>query len=111
VKTVDNLFENIPDRFETEVFENLLSDTSVTLERILSNGQATQVGEWYDQDRNEWVVLLQGQAALLFEGESEEILMKPGDYILIPAHKRHRVEWTSSEETTVWLALHYAASA
>jgi cupin 2 domain-containing protein len=108
VKTTDNLFKNIPDRFDEEIFEKLLSETPFTLERILSNGQATAVGEWYDPDKNEWVVLLKGQAALLFEGDNEEVIMKPGDYLLIPAHKRHRVEWTSSAETTVWLALYYA---
>ena len=76
------------------------------LERIVSHGQATPPGEWFDRDRDDWVVLLRGGAGLLFEGESESQVLRPGDYLLIPAHARHRVEWTASDEPTVWLALH-----
>jgi cupin 2 domain-containing protein len=77
------------------------------LERIVSWGQATPSGEWYDQDTNEWVILLHGRAVLLFEGEPGRVALKPGDYVHIPARQRHRVEWTDPEKKTVWLALHY----
>jgi cupin 2 domain-containing protein len=77
------------------------------LERIVSAGHATSPGQWYDQDTNEWVVVLSGRAGLRFEDESEPRVMGRGDYVLITAHRRHRVEWTDPDEPTVWLALHY----
>jgi len=64
-------------------------------------------GFWYDQNEHEWVVVLKGAARLQFEGDDELLEMRPGDYVNIPAHKRHRVEWTTPEEPTVWLAVHY----
>ena len=78
----------------------------VRLERIVSFGQATPAGEWYDQDADEWVALLQGGAGLLCEGEAEPRVLAPGDWVLIPAHTRHRVAWTAPDGPTVWLALH-----
>jgi cupin 2 domain-containing protein len=79
----------------------------VRLERIVSTGHATPPGQWLDQDRTEWVTVLRGQASLRFEDEPEPRLLSPGDYVLIPAHRRHRVEWTDPGEPTIWLALHY----
>ena len=64
-------------------------------------------GFWYDQEQHEWVVVLSGAAQLRFE-DGETIDMKPGDHVNIPAHRRHRVEWTTPDEPTVWLAIHYA---
>ena len=90
-----------------ETFEPLLEHPGLRLERIVSFGQATPPGEWYDQERDEWVILFKGKAGLLFEGESEVRVLKPGDYLLIPGHCRHRVEWTAAGEPTVWLALHF----
>jgi cupin 2 domain-containing protein len=89
-----------------EVFQKLLTGKRFKLERIVSTGQATPPGEWYDQDRAEWVVLLSGAAKIRFEGARPRSL-KPGDFVLIPAHRRHRVEWTHPRKKTVWLALHY----
>ncbi len=103
----NNIFSNIPDSIRKEIFETLLQTEHIKLARIISSGQATQRGEWYDQNTNEWVILLSGSAGLLFEEDKEVHAMKPGDYILIPAHKRHRVEWTDMNQKTVWLALHY----
>jgi len=102
-----NIFSEIPDSPIDEIFEILLISDHFKLERIISSGQATPPGEWYDQDMNEWVILLSGSAGLLFEGEEEVIIMHPGEYVHIPAHKRHRIEWTDPEQKTVWLALHY----
>ena len=101
-----NLFENLPADLPEEAFEKLLETDSVLLERILSTGQATPAGEWYDQPRAEWVVVLRGRAGLRFEDEETVRTLNPGDHLLIPAHARHRVEWTSDTEPTVWLALH-----
>lgn len=102
-----NLFLQIPDSSKDEIFEPLLKADDFILERIISSGQATQPGKWYDQDTHEWVLLLSGRAGLLFEGEKEARVMHPGDYVHIPAHQRHRVEWTDAGQKTIWLALHY----
>lgn len=99
-----NLFADIPADLADEVFEPLVQTPSLKLERIVSAEQMTP-REWYDQERDEWVVLLSGSAGLLFEGAPEVLVLGPGDCVLIPAHRRHRVEWT--EEKSVWLALHY----
>jgi cupin 2 domain-containing protein len=101
-----NLFANLTPPTPDERFETLLERNGLTLERIVSHGQATPEGEWYDQPRTEWVVLLKGAAGLRFEDEADIRQLRPGDYLLIPAHARHRVEWTSESEPTVWLALH-----
>ena len=101
-----NLFAEIPAALEHELFDTLLDAESVRIERIVSHGQASPPGVWSDQDRHEWVVLLRGAARLQFEG-AEAVALHPGDSINIPAHTRHRVEWTTPEEPTVWLAVHY----
>jgi len=101
-----NLFARLTPRTPDERVETLLARNGLTLERIVSHGQATPEGEWYDQPCAEWVVLLKGAAGLRFEDEAEIRQLRPGDYLLIPAHARHRVEWTSETETTVWLAMH-----
>jgi cupin 2 domain-containing protein len=107
---IANLFDNLPVDVTEEVFDQLLEVKGFRLEKIVSAGQATPVGEWYDQDDHEWVALLRGSAGLRFHGESQVHVLKPGDYIEIPAHMRHRVEWTDPNEKTVWLALHFRES-
>jgi cupin 2 domain-containing protein len=102
-----NLFEQIPSRLEDEEVRTLATGGGVTVECIVSTGQATPSGEWYDQERDEFVVVLEGSAALLFEGEPEPRTMRRGDWVCIPAHVRHRVEWTDAGQPTVWLAVHY----
>ncbi len=102
---VINLF-NLPNPLpDEEVFESLIADNGVLIERIISTGQASPKGYWYDQDRDEWVVLLQGRAKLVWE-DGREMEMGPGDWVLIPAHQRHRVEWTSQNPPCIWLAVH-----
>ncbi|MBI2219551.1 MAG: cupin domain-containing protein [Candidatus Rokubacteria bacterium] len=108
---VDNLFADVPAALADERLDALIETPALRLERIVSTGHATPPGEWYDQERDEWVVVLRGSAGLRFEGESEPRVMRPGDYVLIPAHRRHRVEWTDTYEPTVWLALHYSSGA
>ena len=104
---MDNLFADLPWDAPDEVVDVLVQTPGARLERIVSLGQATPPGTWYDQDTHEYVVLLRGSAALRFEDEAEPRLLRPGDWVDIPAHRRHRVEWTAAGEPTVWLALHY----
>jgi len=105
---IKNIFSDIPKiMMKEEISEALLDTQHFRFERIISSGQMTPPGEWYDQNTNEWVILLSGEAGLLFEGEAEARVMHPGDYVRIPAHKRHRIEWTDPEQKTIWLALHY----
>lgn len=101
-----NLFD-VPASRPDERFDVLLETAGMRLERIVSTGQATPPGEWLDQDRDEWVVVLLGRAALRFEDEREARVMRAGDHVVIRAHRRHRVEWTDTREPTIWLALHY----
>jgi cupin 2 domain-containing protein len=108
---IKNIFRALPEVMLQEISEALLDTQHFRLERIVSSGQKTPPGEWYDQDTNEWVIFLEGSAGLLFEGETKAHVMRPGDYVHIPAHWRHRVEWTDSKQKTVWLALHYCSEA
>ena len=105
---VHNYYQHIPQELGQEWIEILLQRPGVRLERIVSRGQATPEGEWYDQDGDEWVLLLQGAAQLKFADQAQLYPLFPGDYLLIPAHCRHRVEWTSPEEETIWLAIHFS---
>lgn len=100
-----NLFAGVPDSLPEEMFETLAESEHVRIERIVSQGHASPADYWYDQEEHEWVLLLQGRAELRFEDEL--LPLAPGDYVNIPAHRRHRVESTSAEEQTVWLAVFY----
>ncbi len=102
-----NLFAGLPAEVPEELTQVLLQTGTFRLERIISAGQATPSGQWYDQDTHEWVVLLTGRAGLRFRDEAAVLVMEPGDFVHIPAHRRHRVEWTDPQRQTVWLALHY----
>ena len=102
-----NLLVDLPRDLSTEQFETILKAATVRIERIVSRGHASPPGFWYDQAEHEWVVVLAGAERLRLEG-GEPTEMRPGDYVNIPAHRRHRVEWTHPDEPTVWLAIHYA---
>ena len=102
-----NIFENIPAELTTELFETLVEGAGFKMERIVSRGQVSPEGFWYDQPQNEWVIVLQGHAYLVFEGKDEPVFMSAGDYVNIPAHVKHRVDWTDDDQETVWLAVHY----
>ncbi|QIJ76850.1 cupin domain-containing protein [Methylobacterium sp. NI91] len=101
-----NLFAGLPAQADEEIFETLLARPGLRVERILSAGQASPPGFWYDQDGDEWVAVLQGSAELRFADEPAPRLLAPGDHLLIPAHRRHRVERTANP--TIWLAVHCA---
>jgi cupin 2 domain-containing protein len=104
-----NLFANITAQAAQEEIATLAENAGARIERIVSTGQASPPGFWYDQASTEWVVVLAGRAALRFENEPEPRLLGPGDWLEIPTHARHRVEWTDAERPTVWLAVHFAA--
>jgi cupin 2 domain-containing protein len=103
-----NLFANLPDHLPDELITTLLHAGDLRIERIVSHGHASAPGHWYDQEQHEWVIVLTGAARLRFEGGAQLFEMKPGDYVYIPAHKRHRVEWTTPDKPTVWLAVFYS---
>ncbi len=101
-----NLLADIPEDLPEELVQSLLGTPGVRIERIVSLGHASPDGFWYDQDWHEWVLLLAGAARLRFDGEGP-IDLRPGSFVNIPAHARHRVEWTDPTQPTVWLAVHY----
>ena len=105
--SLHNLYSELPAELPEERFDTLLETPAFRLERILSLGHVTPAGEWYDQERDEWVTLLQGAARLEIVGGAAPIEMRPGDCLFLPAHCRHRVAWTDPDRVTVWLALHY----
>lgn len=104
---INNLFNNVPVSFTDEFVDILSENKNVRIERIVSKGHASPENFWYDQDRDEFVILLKGSARLAFKDEQEVVELKPGDYLHIRAHVKHRVEWTSTKEDTFWLAVHY----
>lgn len=101
-----NLLTELPANLAKEVFETLLDAKDVRIERIVSHGQVSPEGLWYDSPQDEWVLLLRGAARLGFE-DGPSLRLLPGDCLTIAAGKRHRVEWTAGDEPTIWLAVHY----
>jgi cupin 2 domain-containing protein len=104
---LQNVFASIPDRLSAELAETLSESKHARIERIVSHGHASPEGFWYDQPQCEWVVVLKGAARLRFENQANAIELKIGDAIEIPAQSRHCVEWTTPDEPTVWLAVHF----
>jgi cupin 2 domain-containing protein len=103
-----NMFANIPARIPSEIIERIVHSSAVTVERIVSpRGHASPGGFWYDGGRSEWVLVLKGGAGVLYEGVAGPRLLSPGDHLIIPAHVRHRVDWTDPDRETVWLAVYY----
>lgn len=103
-----NLLFPLPEAGAAEAVDRLLTRPGVVIERIVSLGQASPSGFWYDEPRGEWVVLLAGAARLRFADESGPRLLGPGDCIDIAPHRRHRVDWTDPDAPTVWLAVFYS---
>ncbi|BDD12146.1 hypothetical protein FUAX_45780 (plasmid) [Fulvitalea axinellae] len=103
-----NIFENIPDTLKEEFFETLAEGKSVRVERIVSEGHVSPDGFWYDQEEHEWVILLEGEARIDFEKGKTTQLHK-GDHVLIPAHRKHKVSYTSTKPRAVWLAVFFKA--
>ena len=101
-----NLFSPMPSHLAGELFTSLFKDNKLHIERIVSQGHSSPENEWYDQDDNEWVLVLQGRARLHYAEENSFIELNTGDYIFIPAHVKHRVDWTDPQIQTIWLAIH-----
>lgn len=105
---LSNLFAHLPARIPEELVEVLVERPQIRIERIVSTGQSSPPGFWYDQHEYEWVVVLQGEAELLWENEPQPVRLHPGDHLLIPPHRKHRVQWTTPEQPTVWLAVFFS---
>jgi cupin 2 domain-containing protein len=104
---IHNLFDDLPRGADQETLADLLTRPGLRIERIVSTGQASPPGFWYDQARGEWVAVLAGEARLRFEDEPAARTLRAGDFVDVAAHRRHRVEWTHPAEPTIWLAVHY----
>ena len=103
----DNIPEDLPEDLPEELFERLVESSCMRIERIISRGHSSPESGWYDQEENEWVLVLKGEGRLRFEQDERLVELAAGDFINIPAHTRHRVEWTTPEMETVWLAVFY----
>lgn len=101
-----NIFKNIPQTLPEELFETIIKNDHVHIERIVSYGQVTADEQWYEQEKNEWVLLVKGAARIQFS-DGGLMHLEAGDYINIAAHTKHRVEWTQENSETIWLAIHY----
>jgi cupin 2 domain-containing protein len=104
--TTHNILNAIPEHLPDELIETICRQGNIRIERILSQGHSTPLGQWYDQAWDEWILLLKGQARLSYHHTDQQIQLTAGDYLLIPAHTQHRVEWTPADTTTIWLAIH-----
>lgn len=106
--TIDtgNLFELLPEDLSKEVFSEIVQGENIRIERIISKGHSSPKTGWYDQDDNEWVVVLKGEARLRFENNSDVHLVA-GSHLNIPANTKHKVVWTTPDTETIWLAVHY----
>jgi cupin 2 domain-containing protein len=103
IKNIFKLPEQLP---QGELFDTLWHDDLISFKRIISTGQITPIGEWYDQEQNEWLIVLQGSGELSFEDHSR-IKLNTGDYLFIPAHQKHRVEYTSTKPPCIWLTVFF----
>ena len=101
-----NIYANIPAIKLKEVFETILVDKKVKIERIISRGHRTDKGKWLKQAGGEWVIVLKGAGNLRFFGDNRLLALKPGDYVFIPGNTIHRLEWTPPAQETIWLAVH-----
>jgi len=101
-----NIFDSLPKDLSSEVFEDIVHSSAVRIERIVSKGHCSPEIGWYDQDENEWVMVVEGEAILEFDDDSK-CKLSTGDYINIPAHVKHKVIWTNPDQITIWLAVFY----
>ena len=104
---INNIFTKIPIELPDEIIEPLIETQHCVIERIVSKGHTSPNNFWYDQAKNEWVIVLKGQARLRFAEDDQVVEMRTGDYVNIPTHCKHRVEWTDPNGETIWLAVHY----
>lgn len=102
-----SIHDAIPVEMPEEIFDTLCAAGKVKIDRILSRGHSSPEGFWCDQERNEFVLIVQGRAGLRLEGSDDVVVLEAGDYLNIGAHVKHRVEWTDPTGVTIWLAVHY----
>ncbi len=102
----ENIFKNITKNPDKEIFEDIISKDGIKIERIISHGQTSPKKGWYNNKKDEWVMILKGKAILSFKNGTD-VKLKKGDYINIPPHTKHKVSWTLPDEETIWLAVHY----
>ena len=102
-----NIFKSLSDDLSEEIFEDIIQSPIVKIERILSKGHTSPEHGWYDQDESEWVIVVDGDARIEFE-DGESVALSKGDYLNIPAHKKHKVAWTNPDQITIWLAVFYS---
>jgi cupin 2 domain-containing protein len=107
IMNAENIFDGIPAELAKELFTSIHRAGQFRIERIVSQGHCSPEGFWYDQNELEWVIVLQGNASIQFEGHAAPVELRQGSYLNIPAHARHRVVQTSPTQQTVWLAIHY----
>lgn len=103
---LSNLFKDLPDTLPNEIVDNVLVGQNFRVDRILSKGHSSPAEGWYDQEDNEWVILLQGEAIIEYQDGTQAVLKK-GDYLNIPAHVKHKVKWTHPKKMSIWLAIFY----
>ncbi|MCH6565210.1 MAG: cupin domain-containing protein [Proteobacteria bacterium] len=103
---IGNLFESLPEDISKEVFSEIIQGENIRIERIISKGHSSPEAGWYDQDDNEWVIVLKGEAKLSFEN-NDDVHLVSGSHLNIPAHTKHKVTWTKPNTETIWLAVHY----
>lgn len=101
-----NIFDSIPESLDEEVFDLLLKNEKIKIERIISKGHTSPKSGWYNQNKNEWVIVLKGEALIAFEN-GENVKLNAGSHLHISAHTKHKVEWTAPETETIWLAVFY----
>lgn len=104
---INNIFHGIPSQISDELLEVLQENGTVKIERIVSKGHISPENFWYDQQKNEWIIVLKGNARLSFINQNKPIVLTAGDFLNIPAHIKHRVDWTDPHQETIWLAIHY----
>ncbi len=103
---IGNLFESLPEDISKEVFSEIIQGENIRIERIISKGHSSPEAGWYDQDDNEWIIVLKGEAKLSFEN-NDDVHLVSGSHLNIPAHTKHKVTWTKPNTETIWLAVHY----
>ncbi|WP_317933229.1 cupin domain-containing protein [Halioxenophilus sp. WMMB6] len=101
-----NIFDSIPENLKDEKFEEIVNSPTVRIERILSKGHRSPAAGWYDQDENEWVMVISGHATIEFE-DGNFVKLSRGDHLNIPAHRKHKVSWTDPSQITLWLVVFY----
>ena len=102
---LNNIFAEIPGDLDNELMQVLQQSDNIKIQRIVSKGQVSPESGWYDQQQNEWVIVIKGEAIITFE--QTEVAMHAGSYINIPAHTKHKVSWTHADLETIWLVVYY----